>query len=119
VEEIRERWPTVAFRDYALRRLLQRKIAIDEVRQAVFSLRASVLEREPNFYGPTCLVAGWTERDRPLHILFGVGDDILWIMTVYDPSVDAKETFVPPDYTQRRRQRQGHREEADEDLSDL
>ena len=119
MDDIRGRWPRAQYRDYAVQRLILRGINADEVTQAVFSDRALVIERdEEGFYGPTCLVAGWTDADRPIHLVVGTAGETLWVVTVYDPSVDHRERFTPPDYINRRGA-VAELEESDGNLPDL
>jgi len=35
-------------------------------------------------YGPSCLILGYTEKRRPLHIQCSINP--IWIVTCYDPS---------------------------------
>jgi len=43
--------------------------------------------------GHSCLVYGKTEQDSDLHIVCGIGDEMLWIITVYEP--DPEEWGTP------------------------
>ena len=98
MDEIRSRWATVQYRDYALARTIRRNISSAEVREVVFAEAASIIERYVGFYGPSVLVGGQTLAGRPLHVVIGIGEETLWVITTYDPSVDTRQRFAPPDY---------------------
>ena len=75
-------------------RLAQRKIDTAEVISAL--LNREIIEHYPEDYPyPSCLVHGWFTNDDPLHVVCGIGDGELWIITAYRPnqeewSVDLK-----------------------------
>jgi hypothetical protein len=58
---------------------------VDELRQAVAS--GEVIEDYPDDqYGPSCLVLGFTERGRPLHVQCSYPSrPVIKIVTVYEP----------------------------------
>jgi hypothetical protein len=81
---------------------VQRAIDRGMVRDAVFSARAEIIEEYPgHHYGPACLILGWLDDGRPIHIVIGLSDP-LSIITVYDPSIDALRRFEAPEYRVRR-----------------
>jgi hypothetical protein len=52
-------------------RLRQRRIEIRELEEAIFS--GDIIEKYPGDpQGPSCLVLGYTQRNRPLHIVCGI-----------------------------------------------
>jgi hypothetical protein len=102
VDEIRKLLGDIKYRDHAAGRMLLRGFTVDDVREALESQRAEIIESDQGRYGRSDLVASWLADGRPIHVLVGVAA-ILWVITVYDPSVDPKRTFLPPDYRTRRR----------------
>ena len=102
MDEIRGRFSDVRYREHAVIRLHEHRITIQEVREAVESESAELIESGLSRYGAVCLALGWLADGRPLHILFGTGD-ILWVLTAYDPSADPEQRFERPEYRLRRR----------------
>lgn len=70
---------------HAARCLLQREISELEIRQA--GSNAAIIEEYPDDkYSPSCLLLGYTQNGRPLHILVSLADTILVrVITVYEP----------------------------------
>ncbi|MBI5777461.1 MAG: DUF4258 domain-containing protein [Nitrospirae bacterium] len=68
-----------------------------EIRQA--GEQARIIEDYPDDkYAPSCLLLGFSQAGRPLHIQVSyVESDLLKIITIYEP--DPKEWY---DYTRRR-----------------
>ena len=85
------------FSRHAFKRVVERNIAEREIVQA--GSRAEVIEEYPDDkYSPSCLLLGFTENARPLHIQVSLADAALVkIVTIYDP--DPNEWI---DYRQRR-----------------
>ena len=53
---------------HAVDQTIKRRIAVQEVAEAIMS-QSMIIEDYPNDkYGPSCLVLGFTEAGRPLHI---------------------------------------------------
>ena len=68
----------------------ERMISTQEVRAVV--LRGVVIEDYPeDARGHSCLMLGWGERNRPLHIVCAPKADYLAIITTYLPSPDQWE----------------------------
>ncbi len=60
-------------------------LAIFEIEEAI--LNGRILEQYENTgRGESCLVAGFTEKGKPLHIVCGELNDYLVVITVYIPS---------------------------------
>ena len=62
-------------------------ITIRELEEALLSQRCEVVENYPGDpRGASCLLLGFTDQDRPLHIVCGVSlPDMLILITVYRP----------------------------------
>ena len=84
-ESIRSR--EYLFTKHALTQTLRRRISISEIEQAMLS-HSEVIEFYPDDkYGPSALIFGLTQSDRPLHVLWGHLDrTLLKIITVYEPN---------------------------------
>ena len=73
--------------NHVLIRLLQRQIAIDDIIHAIVS--GVIIEQYPEDYPyPSCLVLGVTTNKSKIHVVCGVGEDELWLITAYYPDKD-------------------------------
>jgi hypothetical protein len=74
------------FSKHAVDQTIIRKISVAELEEAI-SNRSEVIEDYPeDKYGPSCLILGFTFRDRPLHIQCSYpARPLLKIITVYEP----------------------------------
>jgi Domain of unknown function (DUF4258) len=73
---------------HAFRRAVERNISETEIRQA--GANAEIIEDYPDDkYSPSCLLLGFTEEERPLHIQVSYMDsDLVKIITLYEPDED-------------------------------
>jgi Domain of unknown function (DUF4258) len=73
---------------HAFRRAVERNISETEIRQA--GANAEIIEDYPDDkYSPSCLLLGFTEEERPLHIQASYMDsDLVKIITLYEPDED-------------------------------
>lgn len=73
------------FSRHAVDQSLRRRISVQEVREAVAS--GQMIEDYPNDkYGPSCLLLGYTQNLRPLHLQCGdPARPLVKIITVYEP----------------------------------
>jgi hypothetical protein len=79
------------FKLHALQRINERGILPSEVRDAL--LACSVVEDYPDDKrGHSCLVWGKAARGRDLHMVCGLTDEIVWVVTIYEPKPDTWET---------------------------
>ncbi len=85
------------FSRHAFRRTVERNISEVEIRHA--GIQAEIIEEYPDDkYSPSCLILGFTQAGRPLHLQVSTADTILVkIITIYEP--DGQEWI---NYTQRR-----------------
>jgi hypothetical protein len=90
----------LVFRQHAIRRMLERRISVDDVRHVVDS--GEQIEDYPDDYPlPRCLLLGW-RGGRPLHVVAAhsdVGNEII-IITVYVPD----QKLWSADFRERREQ---------------
>ena len=65
-------------------RIKERGIRFSEVKQALLSgeIIEQVLDDQPI---PSVLVLGYA-NDKPLHVVVGIDDDLIWLITTYIPS---------------------------------
>ncbi|MDH7574045.1 MAG: DUF4258 domain-containing protein [Clostridia bacterium] len=71
------------FSDHAVRRMIERSIARQEVEQAI--LGGEVIEEYPHDkYSPSCLIFGRTQQGRPLHVQVSLPPKVV-VITVYEP----------------------------------
>lgn len=83
--------------NHVLQRLIQRGIRASDVIEAIMT--GEVIEEYPDDYPyPSCLVLGGNK----LHVVCGIGEGKLWIITAYRPTLDKWES----DLKTRRRQEQ-------------
>jgi Domain of unknown function (DUF4258) len=73
---------------HAFRRAVERNIRETEIRQA--GANAKIIEDYPDDkYSPSCLLLGFTEEERPLHIQVSyIESDLVKIITLYEPDED-------------------------------
>lgn len=87
IESIRQLCQMQPFQmtQHAELRRRQRGITIPNIIQAIMS--GEIIEDYPDDYPfPSALLLGYTEVGAPLHIVCGVGDGTLFIITAYQPS---------------------------------
>ncbi|MDE2800361.1 MAG: DUF4258 domain-containing protein [Gemmatimonadota bacterium] len=85
------------FSRHALKRVVERNISETEIKQ--IGMNANMIEEYPeDKYSPSCLLLGYTQTGRPLHIQVSRADaDLVKIITLYEPNA-AEWT----NYSQRR-----------------
>ena len=76
---------------HSLIRINERGFLPREVREALLS--GKIIEDYPDdMRGHSCLVWGKTSSGKDLHLVCGIADEILWIITIYEPTADKWET---------------------------
>jgi hypothetical protein len=87
IDEIREKISRDQFElsKHAADRALLRDIEMREVREAISN--GGVIEDYPDDkYGPSCLILGWTQTGRPLHIQCSYPSrPLVKVITLYEP----------------------------------
>ena len=77
----------IEFSKHVSDRMFQRNITTDEIVEAI--LNGKIIEEYPDDYPyPSCLILGITLRKRTLHVVVGVMETKIWIITVYVPAND-------------------------------
>ena len=82
----------VAFKKHTFVRMLQRNIRSDEIQQALN--QGIIVEEYPKDKPlPSCLILGYTQNKRPLHMVAALDEvkKFLWVITVYEPSLEEWE----------------------------
>jgi len=78
---------SIYWTDHTLKRLRERGIRRESVRQCIMS--GIIIEEYPDDYPfPSCLILGRTIDSKPLHVVVGVGNRMIWIVTAYYPNPD-------------------------------
>jgi len=95
-ENIRQRLANghFEFSRHAFKRAVERNISDLEIRQA--GQDAQRIENYPDDkYAPSCLLLGFTQSKRPLHIQVSyVESDVLRIITIYEPDPEEWYDFM-------------------------
>lgn len=73
------------FSKHAVDQSILRRIRVEEIKEAIAT--GQVIEDYPNDkYGPSCLISGLTQADRPLHVQCSYPSrPLIKIITVYEP----------------------------------
>ena len=92
IDQIRNLCSSASLRwtNHVLIRLMQRNISMDDVESALMS--GEIIEQYPNDYPyPSCLVLGITPNETVLHVVCGIGENELWLITAYYPDPEEWE----------------------------
>ena len=82
---------SIRWTGHILKRLMQRGIFQTSVVQAIHS--GEIIEQYPDDYPyPSCLLLGTTEAGEALHIVCGIGEGKVWLITAYHPDPDEWES---------------------------
>ena len=82
---------SIRWTGHILKRLMQRGIFRASVVQAICS--GEIIEQYPDDYPyPSCLLLGTTEAGEALHIVCGIGEGKVWLITAYHPDPDEWES---------------------------
>ena len=89
---------TIQMSDHCYKRCVERKITYDEIKTAI--LNGEIIEEYPADYPyPSDLILE-CRTGKPLHVVTGLSEDYLWIITAYHPDTDKWES----DYKTRKEQ---------------
>ena len=76
--------------NHIMTRIFQRGISIEDVESSLQS--GEIIEEYPADYPyPSCLVLGFTQNSIPLHVVCGVTENELWMITAYNPRMEEWE----------------------------
>ncbi len=90
LEQIQDkiRWRQYEFSKHAVDQSLVRGITVAEVEQATRNQPTIVEDYPQDKYGPSCLLLGFTDAGRPLHIQVSYPSrPVLKIITMYEPDL--------------------------------
>jgi hypothetical protein len=74
----------IRWTDHVIKRMIQRGISRTAVKHVLIG--GKIIEQYPDDYPyPSCLVLGRVSGDRPLHVVCGIGNEELWIISAYYP----------------------------------
>lgn len=106
MDDIRTRFASAVYREHALRRILERGINPATIKEAVQSADSEIIESYPNDpRGPSCLILGWWDDHRPLHVIVGLREPLL-VISAYDPSADPRERWAADFKSRRSKERE-------------
>jgi hypothetical protein len=90
IERIRQKFAEdqFEFSKHAVDQSITRRILVREVREVIAN--GQIIEDYPDDkYGPSCLVMGFTQAQRPLHIQCSYPSrSIIKVITLYEPEAD-------------------------------
>ena len=82
------------FSKHAVDQSIIRDISVKELEQALSNKNELVEDYPDDKYGPSCLVLGFTDNGRPLHIQCSYPErPLIKIITLYEPSPELWENF--------------------------
>jgi hypothetical protein len=87
IQEIRQKFARdeVEFSKHAADQSILRGIRVWEIREAV-SVGEIIEDYPDDKYGPSCLILGYTQADRPVHIQCSYPSrSVIKVITVYEP----------------------------------
>ena len=88
----------VEFTAHTHMRMREREITVDEIYAGIDT--GEIIEQYPDDkYYPSCLVLCFRVNGKPLHFVCGLGDNKIYIITLYDPDLERWEN----DFKTRRR----------------
>jgi hypothetical protein len=78
-------------------KMLKRGLKAEDLEAAICGDEPEIIEDYPgDERGPACLILGWADLARPLHIEVGYGEDpeaVIEVITVYEP--EANQWYNP------------------------
>ncbi len=89
IEDIRRKIKTdeFEFSKHAVDQIIIRRITVQEAREVLLQDSELIEDYPDDKYGPSCLILGFTEGNRPLHIQCSYPSrPIVKIITLYEPN---------------------------------
>ncbi|WP_304068324.1 DUF4258 domain-containing protein [Megamonas hypermegale] len=81
---------TIEVTQHCLLRIHQRKISYKEIKNII--MHGEIIEEYPNdFPYPSCLIFGKTINNRIIHVVVGINNIKLYLITAYEPDPDKWE----------------------------
>jgi hypothetical protein len=80
----------VELTQHFITRLKERDIKLEDIGTVI--LNGEIIEQYLDDYpNPSVLILGYNNESKPLHVVVGMDDDMLWLVTVYSPTLDIWE----------------------------
>jgi hypothetical protein len=77
---------TIEVTQHILMRCQQRNITYNEIKEVIKN--GEIIEEYPNDYPyPSCLILGSSLKKRMIHVVVGLSEDKLWLITAYEPDL--------------------------------
>lgn len=89
IEDVRKYILTdnVKWTDHCSFRMFERQIRQEDVQRAI--LNGKIIEQYPEDYPyPSCLIIGYNLNNEIIHVVCGIGENNLYIITVYCPNIE-------------------------------
>ena len=81
---------TISLTQHLQLRMRERNILYDDMVNAITT--GEIIEQYPTDYPyPSCLLLGSAKNGSDIHVVCGIGNGLLWIVTTYYPSSDKWE----------------------------
>lgn len=81
----------IIWTDHTVKRMFQHGIYRRQVTDAIEN--GEIIEQYPDDYPhPSCLILGWDETGDPVHVVAGLGEAAVWIITTYYPDPEKWES---------------------------
>ena len=88
IEELRKLCndETIQMTSHVIQRCRERRIKYEDIKYCI--MNGEIIENYPNDYPfPSALVLGFLVNSKHLHIVVGLTDDSIWIITAYYPDL--------------------------------
>lgn len=76
---------TIQMTAHAIKRCRERNIMLDDIIRCIMNGR--ILENYPEDYPYPSALVFENELGKPIHVVAGIGEDLLWIITAYYPDL--------------------------------
>ena len=81
---------TIIITKHAGDRLIERNILYASIKSGI--MNGKIIESYPDDYpNPSVLIMGYTDECKPIHIVAGLGEGIIQVITAYTPTIDRWE----------------------------
>jgi len=72
--------------DHLIERIVKRNISREDIKSVL--MNGEIIEQYPDDYPyPSCLILGQANGEGKLHVVCGMGDDEVWMITAYYPDL--------------------------------
>lgn len=77
------------FSKHAVDQSIKRGISVNELEQAIRNQSKIIEDYPDDKYGPSCLIFGFTDKGRPLHIQCSYPErSLIKVVTLYEPTLE-------------------------------